>query len=505
MAVVEGEVIQEGQGATLTPGSAGLQTQLPGQAATASGIAEATGGVGAGNLMERDIDAELFEFESDDTPLMSLMLKAKRVPVKSPEVEHYMVDEEKSSVTLTADVSENTSSNTAVLTLDAQEQKIPRPYGTLRVRGVAGYSEDGQTETPGEDLQLFVTGYDPTTGNPIVRAVNGPKQNASDVYCTILAIPAGTVLDVLGNALYETQAAVDPDAVAPTPQVVYLQKRGMNQIVSDYYESQKKRIPFGKAILAEHAIRIFKRRSNRTLWAGRKGKIVVDVEKTGPQTVYFTEGVRWQFKRELEHSGKWTYEEFIGLAKMVYTGADVPNGADVLAGKNFLENIQCIDFTKHREVKIDVTTNRLGWSVTRIHTVFGDLEFKHEPTLDKLGWSNSCGVFGSNRLVHYERTTEHEVNERIEGEEATRKGVIVWDALALKGSCHIWVNGEGEDAQGDSVAYKFWDDEAAPSGDDLETGAVYYLTADCPGIDKQAKTGTLWTYDGTSWSKFTGE
>lgn len=504
MAEANGEVIVEGQGATQSPGTAGLNTQLPGQAATASGIAEGTGGVGPGNLMERDIDQQLFEFESDDTPLMSLMLKAKLVHVKSPEVDHFMVDEEKSTVTQTADIAEDTANQTAVLTLDAQEKKIPRPYGTLRARGVNGYTDDGQEETPGEDLLLFVTGYDPTTQNPIVRPVNGPKANKSDVYCTIPAIPAGTVMDVMANALYETQFAVDPDAVAPAAQTVYLQKRGMNQIVSDYFESQKKRIPFGQAILAEHAIRIFKRRGNRTLWAGRRGKIVLDVEKTGPQTVYFTEGVRWQFRREVEHAGKWTYEEFIGLAKMVYTGADVPDGATVLGGKNILENIQCIDFSKHPEVKIDVTTNKLGWSVTRIHTVFGDLDFKHEPTLDKLGWSNSAGVFGNNRLVHYERTTEHNVEERIEGQEATRKGVIVWDALALKGSCHIWINGEGEDAQGDSVSYKFWSSEKAPTGDDLVTGTVYYLTVNCPGIDATATVGTLWTNDGTKWTKYKG-
>ena len=32
----------------------------------------------------------------------------------------------------------------------------------------------------------------------------------------------------------------------------------MNQIVSDYYEAQKKKIPFGKAVIAEAAITNFK-------------------------------------------------------------------------------------------------------------------------------------------------------------------------------------------------------------------------------------------------------
>ena len=56
--------------ATPTPaaGSAGLKTQLGGQATTVDGIAAASGGIEAGNLIEVDIDAELSKFESDDTP-----------------------------------------------------------------------------------------------------------------------------------------------------------------------------------------------------------------------------------------------------------------------------------------------------------------------------------------------------------------------------------------------------------------------------------------------------
>ena len=89
---------------TVTPGtgSAGLQTQAGGAPATVSGAAEATGGVDAGNFVEVDIDEELFKFNSDDTPLMNLMLRAKKVKVDSPEVDHYMIDEPRSSVRTSA-------------------------------------------------------------------------------------------------------------------------------------------------------------------------------------------------------------------------------------------------------------------------------------------------------------------------------------------------------------------------------------------------------------------
>ena len=77
-----------------------------------------------------------------------------------------------------------------------------------------------------------------------------------------------------------------------------------------------------------------------------------------------------------------------------------------LCGKNFLEKIQTIDFSEHPEVRFEVKMNDLGWEVTRIHTIFGNLEFKHDPTLDRLRWSNSCFMIAYDRCVHYVYSAE---------------------------------------------------------------------------------------------------
>lgn len=81
-------------------------SQVPGAPATVSAAAAATGEIAPGSFVETDIDEELFKFNSDDTPLMNLMLRAKRVKVNSPEVEHYMIDEARSLLTVSADVEE---------------------------------------------------------------------------------------------------------------------------------------------------------------------------------------------------------------------------------------------------------------------------------------------------------------------------------------------------------------------------------------------------------------
>ena len=484
-------------------GTAGILSQLPGMAATATGAALSTGGLDAGNFVEADIDEQLFRFNSDDTPLMNLMLCAKRVKVASPEVDHFMIDEPRSSMTTVSAIEENNSLQTT-LPLHSRDHNLARAHTTLLVKGVDGYTPDGQMPTPGKSLMLFVTGQDPTTSNPIVRAVNGPKATAEDEYCVIPAIPAGTEIVILANSLYETQKEVDPDLIVPQPTKVYLQKRGMNQVVSDYFDAQKKRIPFTKAVIAEQAIANFKVRGNRTLWAGRPGKFKISVPKMGMQSVYCTEGIRWQFKKELQHSGKWTVEKIIALAKMFFTGEDVPKTALLLAGKNLLEEIQCVDFSKHPEIQISSTTNPLGWTVTNFHTVFGDIRIKREPTLDRLGWSNSGALIGENRLVHYVYSSEQSFSDRVEGEEATRNGILIWDALALKGSCHIWIDGEGEATGEGAVGYVLWDSAEAPTGDTLKSGSVYYLLQDCPGIDADARSGSLWQYRAKTWSDYRG-
>lgn len=504
---MDGETVNVGgQNPTPTPGSAGVQSQVGGAATTVSNVAGATGGINAGNLIESDLDKNLFKFKSDDTPLMQLMLIAKKVKVTSPIVEHYMIDEPRSSVTTTTAVDKATTQQ-FVLPLPSNDAAIPRPYGTLLVDGVDGYTEDGQTLTPGKPLMLFVVGHDTLTGNPIVRAVNGPKATKADEYCTTPAIPAGTTCIILANALYETQKEVDPDLIVPQPTQVYLQKRGMNQIVSDYYEAQKKKIPFGKAIIAEAAITNFKVRGNRTLYAGRKGKMKVTTDKVGVQDIYFSEGVRYQVKKELQHLGKWTVEEVIALAKMVFTGEDVPKSVVCLAGKNFLENIQCIDYSKHPEIQISTKTNPVGWVVTNFHTVFGDLEFKHDPTLDRLKWSNSAFIVAPDRLVHYQYSAEHTSRDRVEGEEATRESMLVWDALALKGSCHVWINGESTTINGnintDATHFHLYEGETAPANP--ADGCVFYLITDCLGISTEAVSGTLWQYKNGKWSEYIGD
>lgn len=486
-----------------SPGQAGVETQLPGQPTTVSGVAEATGGVGGDGLIQPDIDEQITLIGTDEFVLDGLMRRAKRkVKVTGYEVDHYIIDEQKASV-FTKEEYTGSNQKQGVIKLESEDQELFQEYGTILVKGVDGYDEKGRTPIAGTDLMLYIVGKD-SSNDPICRAINGPKSNETDEYCNMPTIPQGTELVILSNALAETQKEVAPDIIIPTPKRVYLQKTAMNQIVSDYFDAQKKRIEFQQATIAEAALKQYRRKNNRTLWVGRKGKFRLDRGKMGIQYVYFTEGVRWQFKREWEHKGAWTFEDIIALAKMKFTGQDCSKEAMWLMGRDLLEQIQNIDFTKHKD--ISMTSKEVwGFACTQLHTVFGDFYLKHEPTLDYIGYSNSGGIFDLNGLVRYYIKNEEKSREKIEGEEANRDAVISINALALKGYSHIWVNGdESNDGLTGVTIVVEWNN-ATDAPEEPKMNQVFYLKQACTGINASSKAGEFWRWDGEAWVQYKGE
>lgn len=490
-------------GAQAQPGHTGAETQIPGQATTVSGVEQATGGVGGDGLIQPEIDEQIFEIGTDETVLDGIMRKAKRqVKVKSFEVDHYIIDEQKAVVEVSKKYTA-AESETATIEVASKDAGLFQEYGTILAKGVNGYDPTGQNELEGVDLMLFIVGKDSSkNGSPIVRAINGPKSEATDMYCNVPTIEAGTKLVILSNACAETQKNVAPDIVVPSPNRVYLQKSIMNQIVSDYFDSQKKRIPFQQATIAEAAVKQYRRKNNRTLWIGQKGKVKVDRGEMGVQDVYFTEGVRWQIKREWQHDGNWTFEEIIALAKLKFTGSDCSKEAFWLMGRDQLESIQNIDFTKHKDITMTSATT-WGFSCTKLHTVFGDFYLKHEPTLDVIGYANSGAILDMQGLVRYWYKNEEKSTEDIEGEEAKRQAVISINALALKGFSHIWVEGDYKGSLPGATVVSVHDNGTdAPV--DPKTGQIFYLKQACTGISG-SKAGEFWKWNGSSWEKYEGE
>lgn len=464
---------------TMGAGSAGLHTQLGGAPTTVSGVQNASGGMG--ELVLPEVDKRIFLFERDKNALMQLMLMAKRVNVNSMEVKHYAIDQGTPLVTV-AGVNGN------IITLVNADKGKVRAYDTLMVKGVKGYDYvvgTGNVKTR-RPLQLFVKSVNNDDTITCV-ATNGVKQAATDQYGSLPTssspaanntnvIVAGTKLVRMGNALYETQKWVDPNTIIPVPDDLYLQKRGMTNIVSKYLATQNMEIPYDEAVKAEAQLREFKAAGNRTLLISQQNKMLVRSSMGDDQWDYITNGVRWQVKREIKHRGKWTPEDIFALVKMYYGGADKPKSGLWLVGDNLGLALQLIDWSGHPEVTMLPYKNEtLGWEVTRLHTLFGDLQIKIEETLNDCGYQNSGIIIGEDRLVHYVRSGESNYTEEVLGEEATRNGVLVSDALGLKGNCHVWVDGDDDDddTAPNADEFRLWGSETAPTSADLVDGIIY--------------------------------
>ena len=485
-------------------GIAGLNTHGAGEATTVSNAREL-----GSDFIDADTDDQIIGIASDESVIDTIKRKIRRqVRVNSFEVDHYLIDDKRSKAYTNETYTGISATRAEIPFSTTGERKIFQEYYTAICKGVNGYDPTGQIEMPGTDLMLFFVGKNSTTEAPIAMAVNGPKTNASDDYCVVPTIPAGTEIILLSSAAYETQKFIAPSTIVPVPERMYLQKQLCDSIVSDYFAAQKKRIQFNESQIAEAVLRQFRLESCRTAWVGQPGKFKVQAmdNAMGYQWDYFSKGIRWQFKRQYDLSSKITFSDLINLSMVKFTGFNCTKRAIWLLGKQLLNDIQKIDLTLHKNISV-TGDNVFGIECTKIHTVFGDIDLIHDPTLDALGYAHCGGLIDENGLVRYYMKNEDAKTENVDGEEAKREVVMTIDCLCLKGYSHIWVNGSAaeSDIPGASRVTSAATLPTEPCVND-----VVILTADVNhtvnGVDKLwFAAGSVVTFNGNTWVEYTGE
>ena len=485
-------------------GIAGLNAHGAGEATTVSNAREL-----GSDFIDADTDDQIIGIASDESVIDTIKRKIRRqVRVNSFEVDHYLIDDKRSKAYTNETYTGMSATRAEIPFSTTGERKIFQEYYTAICKGVNGYDPTGQIEMPGTDLMLFFVGKNSTTEAPIAMAVNGPKTNASDDYCVVPTIPAGTEIILLSSAAYETQKFIAPSTIVPVPERMYLQKQLCNSIVSDYFAAQKKRIQFNESQIAEAVLRQFRLESCRTAWVGQPGKFKVQAmdNAMGYQWDYFSKGIRWQFKRQYDLSSKITFSDLINLSMVKFTGFNCTKRAIWLLGKQLLNDIQKIDLTLHKNISV-TGDNVFGIECTKIHTVFGDIDLIHDPTLDALGYAHCGGLIDENGLVRYYMKNEDAKTENVDGEEAKREVVMTIDCLCLKGYSHIWVNGSAaeSDIPGASRVTSAATLPTEPCVND-----VVILTADVNhtvnGVDKLwFAAGSVVTFNGNTWVEYTGE
>ncbi len=485
-------------------GIAGLPTQGLGEATTVSNASEL-----GNDLIEADTDDQIIGIASDESVIDTIKRRIRRqVRVNSFEVDHYLIDDKRSKAYTNATYTGMNATRAEIPFSTTGERKIFQQYYTAICKGVNGYDPTGQIELSGVDLMLFFVDKNTTSEAPIAMAVNGPKINATDEYCVIPTIPMGTEIILLSSAAYETQKFIAPSTIVPVPERMYLQKQLCNSIVSDYFAAQKKRIQFSEAQIAEAVLRQFRLESCRTAWVGQPGKFKVQAmdNAMGYQWDYFSKGIRWQFKRQYDLSSNITFADLINLSMVKFTGFNCTKRAIWLLGKQLLNDIQKIDLTLHKN--ISVTGDKVfGIECTKIHTVFGDIDLIHDPTLDALGYAHCGGLIDENGLVRYYMKNEDAKTENVDGEEAKREVVMTIDCLCLKGYSHIWVNGSSAESDIPGAS-RVTSSDSLPSSPNIND--VVILTADVNHeVNGESKkwfcAGSVVAFNGKTWVEYTGE
>ena len=422
-----------------TTGSEGLSTQQVGQTASVSNLEQT--GEGA-SIIDEQIDEEIAKFRPDFFPLDTIVRRAVQKRMRGNyEVQHYDVD----SAQITADTvtayTANTSTKRAKLLLSTDDKDVFQKYDTIEVAGVNGYDETGQLEQEG-NLMLYVVGVNSDDQLPIVIAINGPKVNPTDLESYITTIPAGSTLVGGPNACSESQLFVPPSNSTPVPTLVYMQKKIFNTSMTDYFKNVKKKINWTKQDIHEQAVWEFRRKGEIGYLFGHKGKILTkddSLPNRQAENVYFQEGIWWGIKNFYDYvPGAFTYNDFIGITKMKFTGNNGSKIGFFGCGKDLLEDMLKIDYTKFKDMNV-VGSTKWGIEMTSFKSSFGTLNVVHMPILDMTGRSKYGMVLDIDYLVRYymKEMDSRTLDMAVQGEEAERDITQQIDCLALKGYSHM--------------------------------------------------------------------
>lgn len=460
---------------TPSEGIAGKQTQAGGQATTVSAAMEQ-----APDFVKPDVDTELTKIHSDFNILDTIKRKVKKQrKVKSPVVEHWMIDEAKAYITVNG---KKTSSNGVITFTPVSEDKyLVNPYYTLL---------DMATDT-----EYYVT---EVSASGVVTAEIVTEDGS--VAATQATISDGARLILLSSAGYETQKIIAPSTVYPVKETVYLQKQLCNVVVSDYFDQQPKEIPFNEAQQAEAALNDYRHKASRAAWLSKGGRKKVRAQNgnLNAQDAYISKGLYRQFKRKYQLGNKITFNDLINLAKSKTSRFGGSKKAAFVVGSDLLADIQKIDFTMHTDVT-QKPSEVWGLACTQIHTVFCDMYLILDIALDECGMSKCGALIDMEQLVRYYIKNEETKKEAVQDEEATRRIITTWDALVLKGYCHIWVDGR-EVQQDNFVALENISTAATlpttPSlGDTVYLSKAYASEADGVTYEKDK----AYTWDGAKW------
>jgi hypothetical protein len=448
-----------------------------------------------GDIVEDEWDKEVAHYQEKKFPLDTMIrLRAKQSKATGYEVGHFR----EGSTVLDMQVTKSIAGDTATVTLNSSnvdgDVATFATHRLIAVNGVSGYVDGSSTEEEGT-LILFVKSNDGE--NAVCVAVNGKSTEVGGP-TTCPAIPPKTKLSALSNACYESQLVVAPSNFQPRPKVAFLQKHIFNYVITDHYKELMKKTPHAEKEIRDAAMYDFRRQRERNSLIGTQRKFLFNVPNMGKQYIYTSNGVLPQLINKFGVD-EWDYATLIAISKMQFTDFSENSEADFFMGKNLLEKVQNIDFTKHKDIEYKGETVA-GIEIVAFKSIFGKLNFIHCPQLDDLGMSDYGFICDLKNAVRYVKEAGKEDTKSMDdgsenAQEAERTRHIEIDAICLKGYNSMLV---GPVDGIDNVKYtksatNVTMMEALP--ENPTEGQKVFLTS----TDGTYEGGHVYTYNGTKW------
>ena len=503
------EVVEEGKSDRQSPGGEHDGQNLTGTQASATQMRE-------GGLEETEREDTLTQLKPFRVPFMHLLGRvAQERKVQNYVVEHARSGGETLDGTITTAI---TAGDSIELTKNnfSGNLGVFRKFDRIAVPTIGGFKPGSQSEHDGCFLILEVV--ERTRTKLTLMAVNGPAAEEGVVNnvmedCTVPAIPAGTYVLGMANAMSESQLLVTPDNFEPRIKKVFLQKKGWNVLFTEEFEKMKKKFPFKVKDLLKDAAILNDVRIERSYWMEVARKKKRTTEDGAIEDVFSSEGIIPQIPNYYAIGNEYKLADLIAINKLQFTDFATSNRSFTFCGKNAIERLENIDPGKNREIHFSVAKD-FDLTFRRFTDTFGENNFVWDQTLDFMGLSDFMFVLDLDNAIHYIKEGKRNwTNDMSKGAGdirlAKRHIEIMADAVGLKGYNSIMVGPEGRmfTYMTEGIANWIVSSNTLPTTN-LKKNMKIALTSDVTiGEGAQAVTyekGTVLIYNGNAWEVYAG-
>lgn len=493
------------------PGGDTAGQELTGTQATATQIRE-------GGLEEQEREQDIVVLRPHKVPLLTIMSRvAKKRSVTNYSIKHARVGGETIDGKTTAAIA---AGDTIKLTKSnfSGNLMVFRKYDLISVPSMGGFKPGSQTEHNGEFLTLEVVERDKT--GVTLCSINGPAAVAGQTgeeydYQTVPAIPAGTYLMGMWNAMSETQLLVTPDNFQPREREVYVQKHGWNVEFSEEFEVAMKKYPVKVANLLEDAMVKDGMRTERGYWMSPMAKRKRMNERGVVEDVFYSEGLVTQIPNFYAIGNEFFLSDLIAINKLQFTDFATSNRAFAFCGKNFIERLENINPGKNREIHFE-NASEFDLTFKRFKDTFGTVNYIWDQTLDFMGFSDYGFVLDMDNAVHYLKEKKRSrTNDNSKGAGEINLSKTHWefsaDALALKGYNSIIVGPENNmfTMQNQGIINYIISSNVLPDAAHSAVNMKIALTSDYVLNNVTYEKGNVYicsakTAQGVTWTLYTG-